>query len=516
MLSKLQKVSKDLIIYSALVSEFERLDFKDDALAGVRANFFNSKGSPQVEKTEISLNGVMHSLTYSMKNGEPLSWKISSDRRPVQTVKRASDGGYSVMSYSASGVVFKRQYFNSAHEWLRTEYYDRELENRLAAVIYPKRVEKLVVLCLQRFKPSGISTADLYPSLTSPKRRCAALIYSNSGMLWYDSSFKPEEVKQEEPAAGDGFRFTREAFISANVRDVLKLKFAPYLSKDDISVPIEAPVQEEPVAYSAYDKIENILFEAHKTNKNIFGELAGHAMEESGGEDEAEPEQTEAIEKSEAVEQAEAVEQPEAEAVEEPAKEAPAASEETPVQAEQAESVDETAEQPETVDETAEQPEIIVAELPEADSVINTRQGEYSYYGKVDENGKRVGRGRTVTPDGLTAYEGYYVDDKREGFGVCYYKDGSANYIGGWNGGNRSGTGVGFRQSDGTMHAGKWNDNKPDGFGARFDKNGDFLDVCTYVDGKRNGKSVSFDEEGNVVIRLWKDGEQVSEHIVSD
>ena len=512
MLSKLQKVSKDLIIYSALVSEFERLDFKDDALAGVRANFFNSKGSPQVEKTEISLNGVMHSLTYSMKSGEPLSWKISSDRRPVQTVKRASDGGYSVMSYSASGVVFKRQYFNSAHEWLRTEYYDRELENRLAAVIYPKRVEKLVVLCLQRFKPAGISTVDLYPSLTSPKRRCAALIYSNSGMLWYDSSFKPEEVKQEEPAAGDGFRFTREAFISANVRDVLKLKFAPYLSKDDISVPIEAPAQEEPVAYSAYDKIENILFEAHKTNKNIFGELAGHAMEESGSEDKAETEQTEAIEKSEAVEQTEAVEQPDT--IEQP--EAEAVEAEKPQEAAPVEEAPAQAEPEESVEETAEQPEIIVAELPEADSVINTRQGEYSYYGKVDENGKRVGRGRTVTPDGLTAYEGYYVDDKREGFGVCYYKDGSANYIGGWKGGNRCGTGVGFRQSDGTMHAGKWNDNKPDGFGARFDKNGDFLDVCTYVDGKRNGKSVSFDEEGNVVIRLWKDGEQVSEHIVSD
>ena len=54
--SKLLKLSKDLIIYSVLVSEFERLDFKDDALAGVRANYFNAKCSPQVEKTDVMEN----------------------------------------------------------------------------------------------------------------------------------------------------------------------------------------------------------------------------------------------------------------------------------------------------------------------------------------------------------------------------------------------------------------------------------------------------------------------------
>ena len=66
------------------------------------------------------------------------------------------------------------------------------------------------------------------------------------------------------------------------------------------------------------------------------------------------------------------------------------------------------------------------------------------------------------------------------------------------------------------MHAGKWAGNKPDGFGARFDRDGNFLDVCTYVDGVRNGKSLSFDEEGNAVVRFWKDGELISEKIISD
>ena len=97
---------------------------------------------------------------------------------------------------------------------------------------------------------------------------------------------------------------------------------------------------------------------------------------------------------------------------------------------------------------------------------------------------------------------------------MCYYKEGSPNYVGDWKEGNRDGRGVGYRLSDGTMHVGKWSENKPEGFGARFDKEGNFLDVCTYVDGKRNGKSVSFDEDGNIVVRLWRDGEKISEKLL--
>ena len=157
-----------------------------------------------------------------------------------------------------------------------------------------------------------------------------------------------------------------------------------------------------------------------------------------------------------------------------------------------------------------------VCEEGEPDTVIPTKNGVYAYYGEVDDEGRRQGRGRTATPDGLTSYDGEYLDDKRDGFGVCYYRQGSPNYAGDWSDGNREGRGVGYRLSDGTMHAGKWSKNTPEGFGARFDREGNFLDVCTYVGGVRNGKSVSFDEDGNVIVKMWKDGEQVSEKIISD
>ncbi len=516
--SKLLKLSKDLIIYSVLVSEFERLDFKDDALAGVRANYFNAKCSPQVEKTDIKLGGKMQSLSYSLRRGEPLSWKITCDASPVQTVKRASDGSYSVMSYGSNGIIFKRQFFDISHEWQRTEYYDSELENRLLAVIYSFRSDGLIVLRLQRVSANGITTVDLYPSLTAPKKRCAALIYSNTGMLWYDNSFKPDQVTVEDASDKKGFRFSREAFISENVTDSLNLKEAPYLSTEDIlrgDKAVDVPAAEEPKEYSAYEKIENILFEAHKTNKNIFGELAVHSANEESIETE-EPEIADELELTE-----EPVQVTELEAAAEVIETEQPQATEAPDTASEADNTEEprTAENPEIADDSElcdEPSKAIALAEPEADSVIKTRQGNYTYFGSLDDNGKRTGRGRTVTPNGLTAYDGEYSDDKRHGFGVCYYKDGSANYIGNWETGNRSGKGVGFRRSDGTMHAGKWYNNMPDGFGARFDKSGDFLDVCTYVDGRRSGKSVSFDEDGNVVIRLWKDGEMVSERIISD
>ena len=213
--SNMQKNAKELIIYSALVAEFERLDFKEDALAGVRANYFNGKCAPQTEKTEIIMGGKTHSLSCSMQHGMPLSWKISCENLPVQTVRRASDGSYSVMSYGANGVIFKRQYFDANHLWLRTEYFDRALENRIAAVLYPKQTDGLTVLRLQRFMPSGIESRDLFPSFQAPKKRCAALVYSDSGMVWFDERFKTANKQAAQPSGRQepqqGFRFAKEA-----------------------------------------------------------------------------------------------------------------------------------------------------------------------------------------------------------------------------------------------------------------------------------------------------------------
>ena len=55
MLEQSQKLTDGLIIYSVLVSDYEKLDFKNDALAGVRANYFNSKSKKKLPKSNFTV-----------------------------------------------------------------------------------------------------------------------------------------------------------------------------------------------------------------------------------------------------------------------------------------------------------------------------------------------------------------------------------------------------------------------------------------------------------------------------
>ena len=313
-------------------------------------------------------------------------------------------------------------------------------------------------------------------------------------MIRYDSTFKPADMQAVENQNGDekGFNFTVDDFTKPAVKP-LDLENADYLSDADYKTE-EIFVEEKKEntgEYSAYDKIKSILYEAHKTNKNIFGEVASYSAPDD------EPSEQEKVE----IEQ-EIVEETEPEALIEP--------EET-VEENAVKTTEEKAEE-----KTETKPEYEVKPEPEPDMVKETGQGEYSYYGSLDENGLRIGKGRMVSPDGITVYEGSYNNDKREGFGVSYYKDGKPNFVGDWENGYRNGRGVGFRHSDGTMHVGNWTENTPDGVGARFDSDGSFSEVCPYSMGTREGKAISYDENGNVVITVYIAGEVVAEKVITD
>lgn len=502
MLSDSQKLTDGLIIYSALFSDFEKLDFKNDALAGVRANYFNSNKQPQNDKSEISLEEKTYNISYHMCEDEPLSWKITRNNRPFQSVKKATGGVYSVIFYRENGIIYKRSFFDKAHNWLRTEYYDSNYENVKTAVLAPKKISGITALQLERINIDGENSYSvLYPSEKVPVKRCAGLIYSNVGMLWYDEMFRPEDLPVENFPETDcensGFKFNNsdEMFNSS---DYLSLTDAEYLEEtacncEEVeSTPTEnSDKKDSEQGYSAYDKIASILSEAHKTNKDLFGEIinqtSGDLFEQEEKTDKAEKEDyAEELSGENTIDEIE----------------------------ENIQSDSETNESNFVPDESQE--EYDSNETPDCNVIIHTKAGRYSYFGDVDENNNRTGRGRTVTPQGLTSYDGEYLDDQRNGFGVCYYKEGNINYVGNWVNGKREGSGVGYRLSDGTMHAGKWSDNSPDGCGARFDCDGNFIDVCFYKDGKRNGKSVSFDENGRILIKNWKDGELVSEFIVDE
>lgn len=509
MLSDSKKLTDGLIIYSALISDFEKLDFKNDALAGVRANYFNSNKLPQYDKTEISLDDKLYNISYHMKDGEPLSWKVTRNNQPFQSVKKATGGVYSVIFYGENGIINKRTYFDNNHIWIRTEYYNSYFENVKIAVLSSENICGVVALKLDRISNSGKhSETFLYPSATFPQKKCTGLIYSNVGMLWYDESFIPEDMPvfdKKEVDGGFKFNNTLSDSISSST-DFLNMSDAEYL-EESVCIPeavqttdsekTQESADDKDKAYSAYDKIANILSEAHKTNKDLFGEI----INQTSGDLFEQEDSSAAIEDNLDAE---------ASSESETSADADIASDDVIV-----DEVPKITTDMQLSEDEADK-EFDSKENPDCNVIIHTKSGRYTYYGNVDENNNRVGRGRTVTPDGLTSYDGEYLNDKRNGFGVCYYIEGNINYVGNWIDGSREGCGVGYRLSDGTMHAGRWTDNAPDGYGARFDADGNFIDVCSYSNGKRNGKSVSFDDNGKVIIKVWKDGELVSEYIADD
>lgn len=540
MLEQSQKLTDGLIIYSVLVSDYEKLDFKNDALAGVRANYFNSGCKEQKEITEIELHGMDYKMSCLLTKNEPLSWKVTRDNLPYQSVKRATGGVYSVITYNDRGIVFKRQFFDRNHTWLRTEYFNRSIADKLITRIYPRKVSGIITLVTEDIDDNGIvSVKTLFPSDKQSNENSRVLIYSNVGMLWYDASFLPSDMPftEKKSYGNSGFVFNSDLFKNDFVpENAYNLEDCAYLTDEDIPNVSDTA---EPVSkkdYSAYDIIEKILVEAHKTNKDLFGEIINHTAEED-----FEPAEVKIVtgEKDEQLSDEE-VEEKSQISEHEIADDTDAVAETADEQTEDSENVvtidssGEASEDEETdfekveanigthcqIDDVPteesdeENPEIVNEEEPHCDVVILTKSGRYTYFGNLDENNCRTGRGRTVSPDGMTSYDGEYLDDRRNGFGVCYYNNGSINYVGNWTDNSRNGGGVGYRLSDGTMHAGKWDNNTPDGYGARFDRNGNLIDVSNYENGVRTGKSVSFDENGNIVVSVYENGEKISEFLV--
>lgn len=540
MLEQSQKLTDGLIIYSVLVSDYEKLDFKNDALAGVRANYFNSGCKEQKEITEIELHGMDYKMSCLLTKNEPLSWKVTRDNRPYQSVKRATGGVYSVITYNDRGIVFKRQFFDRNHTWLRTEYFNRSIADKLITRIYPRKVSGIITLVTEDVDDNGIvSVKTLFPSDKQSNENSRVLIYSNVGMLWYDASFLPSDMPftEKKSYGNSGFVFNGDLFKNDFVpENAYNLEDCAYLTDEDIPNVSDTA---EPVSkkdYSAYDIIEKILVEAHKTNKDLFGEIINHTAEEdfepaevkivTGEKDEQlsddEVEENSQISEHEIADDTDAV----AETADEQTEDSEnvvtidssgEASEDEETDFENVESnigthcqIDDVP----TEESDEENPKIVNEEEPHCDVVILTKSGRYTYFGNLDENNCRTGRGRTVSPDGMTSYDGEYLDDRRNGFGVCYYNNGSINYVGNWTDNSRNGGGVGYRLSDGTMHAGKWDNNTPDGYGARFDRNGNLIDVSNYENGVRTGKSVSFDENGNIVVSVYENGEKISEFLV--
>ena len=152
-------------------------------------------------------------------------------------------------------------------------------------------------------------------------------------------------------------------------------------------------------------------------------------------------------------------------------------------------------------------PQLIVGENYVSDNTpdasIESNGVEYYYYGQLDENHGRFGRGKTLMADGKTAYEGDYLNDMRHGVGSFYFKDGGLCYWGEWEKNNRNGFGIGISSETGVAHIGTWNDNKPVGIGARFDNNGNFMYLDSSCEKINGGIRITGFTEKSVFVEIW-------------
>ena len=416
----------NILYFGFTFEKFDILDFTDDFLAGVRANYFNGGCAPQSNRCTQLLGENEYVFVYRIEDGVPLSWKIVQNGEVCQTAESVDAHTYRVNTYNKSGRVYRRMYFDLSHYWLRSEYFDKNPDYP-DYLLYPDEEDGSVIVCEHNCADTKVKSC-LYPKYEMPDEGdYCALAFCDSGFVFYNSVpddrlYSKTIIRDFSSGGADGFSFDAVDFnLSRNLNETFDIRKAEYLTEQNGN----------PEYVQSNERFNPPVNEFEEKNDDSDLKLYQ--------EDETEP-----------------------------------------------------------------------------DLVIESASESYRYFGSVGADGKRDGRGRTVTPQGKTAYEGGYKDDRREGFGVFYYKSGSINYVGSWEDNARNGFGIGFRGSDGCAHIGCWADNFPEGIGARFDGGGKFLFLGKYVDGKKQGKGITLDDDGSFVVSVFRDDEVVASYRIDD
>lgn len=548
----MDNITNSIIFYSVALKDFEELDFKNDALAGVRSCYFRENLTPQQGDTIRHFEEEKFNYCYTLEQDKPMLWKVFKNRQLVQGTKYLPDDMYCICYYNNDELITKKVYFNKEHYWTKTEYFKPENGNECICSIAPKIINGYFALLKTVYNQTGYSASPLYMVSEMPAYElCDAVAYSDRGMLYFTTE-APSNIIIDEVEV-KGFTFTPHDFnLAKNLNSTFDISSADYLTETN-GKPFDEKAEPENIYSNSQDIVPdnfdvnetnettNVTFE---NNENLLSEEVPELTENTV----LEPTEEIKVEKvtvqevnEEIIETIEPVE----------ANYSNIIAEETNVSEDiidnnnslentiVSEVVEETKEESiettleSTVEETSTElpPEQIVkentsdnddyndtsfvlTEKPVSDKVILDEQATFKYFGSLDSNGNRSGYGRTETSQGKTAYEGEYKDDMRNGFGSFYYKDGTVNYVGNWKDNLRDGRGIGFRSSDSQVHVGKWKDNMPDDIGVRFDKDGNFISLNNYSMGNKDGIGISFDSNGNLVISKWKNNNEVDSTII--
>ena len=485
--SLVQTAEKDLIYYGVYNTEVETQD-GSDVLCTVRKTYFET-GHHQKNRISFNAGGEVYKTSYSIEDGKPLKWKkLVGSKMTERSV--VSNEGYYIETLDQERRPFKRSYFDLHHRWLSSEYYSlSDRKNPIWTLIPSTDGEKPVIL-----RKSGRGETDvLYPFEHVLDKELTEKL----NIL----TFEPQIYCR---TSSGSFYFCTASQSRTRAAAMKKL------------LEREAPSAEE----EEEEKIEPAFIVSTQTDekaKSVRNADIDDIIEEEStkvrpAEKKAGSDENRSSEKTEekATDNNAAVAVPEI-SVNKEAEKLPAAVQTNDEETDTAEiqSIIPTG------DIKVETPRQSGGELCSAGGdcpferenklIIESGGSVYYYFGGT-ENDKRNGFGRTIMPDGKTAYEGGYLDDKRDGFGVYYYRSGRLCYAGVWKQNRREGLGAAFSSSDGSVFVGRWNNNQSIGAGASFSGEGKLVYAGKANGGKRDGAGITPASDGWFVGK-YRNGE---------
>lgn len=437
-----------------------------DILSGVRRGFFMNYDKIR-DKISSESDANALSYVYTIEKDKPMKWNVRSyDGTLLQETVLADDGRYYLCEYEDARLS-KRILFSRLHTLLRAEFFDQNGEVMVS--VEPRKAKEELCLLMRR-RSSGQPIimysrpeldADLIPAVIRRFSADVVIAQTNEGPVLYLS---------------EGLR---ETFL-----DFCEQYRAEHQKTNDENYLTGGSSLGERLSVSDFNVKRNLSSSIDITKAADFTYDASESQT-----------------------------QPESPA------DSVATGAETP--SEEPASSDRSQTIPPVEDIVKEINSAVEAADPsrgsdsEPDKVIEADGVTYCYYGELDRYGNRSGYGRTVTPDGRTAYEGCYLDDKRSGNGSYFYRDGSLCYTGDWDDNRRSGMGVGVSSHDGSVHVGRWIDNKPIGNGVRMTSDGDLKFVCKQLE---NGSTVLFNfmpDDSVIMSKYDEKGRKLGDETIS-
>ncbi len=442
-------------VYCVCFPQRDGLDSLRGELAYARKKFFTSgKKAVKVGKAEIikGFDGKLHGKLsrrglYWKKTAGKLALEESFDQR----------SGYVIVRRDFRGVIVSRTFFDKNHLWTKSEYYDPENQACAAVIFKPLDASNLV----ERFDwdqdRKRYCATELHPLPYSLGTAEQSILTARFG--------EPELVV----STGEGdFCYCPKADAQNRKRTLDEIKdgtivLMPAWEIRDGALAEEEREEESSVAFTSLEEYAKI----EPGQKSLPESPAPAGPPESTEPDEFSP---------------------------------PAEPENSVVENENSED--------DLILEAARK--AAKAETPEPDAAVREEAGETGLSEVEQQESLPVpatGRGRTEQSNGMTAYEGEYLDGKRDGFGSYYYKDGSLCYAGFWKNDKRDGLGVSFRESDHALHVSKWENGQPGGFVSLFEKDGSLRYGGRIENGKKEGAGVSFSQsDGTIFVGKWENG----------